>query len=399
MLNLAALRKRHDALNRGFLPVALSLALLGLSGCSSDGEEVIGPKPLPKFKNEFAIKEVWSRDVGEGQGDSWLHLTPVVQDDRIYTVGAEGRITALNRMTGEVLWKTNLKRRISGGVGAGEGLVLVGSRDGHVIALSDKDGTQRWESSVSSEILVAPQIGRGVVVAQTVDSKLTGLDAETGKQLWLQETTQPILTLRGTSTPLIEGDSVFAGFANGEVRAYRLDSGSPLWDSRVATPKGTSELERMVDVEATPLMSSDQLYMVSYQGSIVAIDPVNGRVLWSREASSYEGMSEGFGNLYLTDSESALSGVDQRTGRVVWSQKDLQHRSLSGPSVLGSQILAGDFEGYLHAVSQVDGQIVGRTKVNSSGIRVRPLVVDDTAYVYTNNGELAALRLESRTSN
>ena len=139
-----------------------------------------------------------------------------------------------------------------------------------------------------------------------------------------------------------------------------------------------------------PLFSSDLLYMVSYQGNVVGIEPDNGHVLWTREASSYESMAQGFGNLYLSDTESILSAVDQRAGAAVWSQKDLKHRGLSGPAVFGSHVLVGDFEGYLHAISQVDGRIVGRTRVDSSGIRSQPLVVDDMVYVYTNRGTLAA---------
>ncbi|WP_207626535.1 outer membrane protein assembly factor BamB [Parendozoicomonas haliclonae] len=396
MLNLAALKKGHEGLNKGFLTAVMSLALLGLAGCSSDGEEAVEPAPLPDFTAEVTIKEVWSHGVGSGQGDSWLHLTPVVEGDRIYTAGASGQVTALDRTSGKEIWAVELDRRISGGAGIGEDLALVATRDGHVIALNAADGSKLWETPVSSESLSAPQVANGVVVVQTIDSKITGLDAKTGKPLWIQETLQPVLTLRGTSTPLVSRGVVFAGFANGEARAFRADNGSLLWDAKVAVPRGSSELERMVDVEATPLISDDLLYMVSYQGNVVAIDPASGRVLWAREASSYESMSEGFGNLYLTDAESFVSGVDQRTGSVVWTQKDLKNRGLSGPETSGSQVVAGDFEGYLHALSQVDGRIVGRTKVDSSGIRVKPLVVDDMIYVYTNDGYLFALTIQSK---
>ncbi|WP_281646243.1 outer membrane protein assembly factor BamB [Parendozoicomonas sp. Alg238-R29] len=388
MLNPVARNKKT------FVSAVIGMALLGLAGCSSDGEEAIEPNPLPDFNQEVKVHKVWDKGVGSGQKDSWLHLTPVVSGDRIFAASASGRVTALSSATGKEKWEVDLETRITGGVGAGEGLVLVGTRDGQVIALSERDGKQLWKAPVTSEVLAAPQVERGVVIVQAIDAKLIGLDAKDGEKLWQQEVLQPVLTLRGTSTPRISDGVVYAGFSNGEARAYRLDTGIQLWDAKVSVPRGSSELERMVDVDAEPLISSDRLYMVSYQGNVVGLDRDSGRVLWARESSSYESMTEGFGNLYLSDAGSVVSAVDQRTGSIVWSQKDFAHRSLSGPAAFGSYVVAGDFEGYLHVISQVDGRIVGRTKVDSSGIRSRPVVVDDMIYVYTNGGDLTALTIK-----
>ena len=122
---------------------------LGLAGCSSDGDEPIEPNPLPDFKQEVSLKESWSRRIGDGQGEAWLHLKPAVVGDTIFSAGAAGRVMSLDRGTGRVNWSVNAGRRISGGAGAGEGLVLLGTRDGHVIALDAENGNQLWESAVN----------------------------------------------------------------------------------------------------------------------------------------------------------------------------------------------------------------------------------------------------------
>ncbi len=370
-------------------------ATIGLSACSmfSKDEETLAPNPLPDIKAEVKVDEVWSRSIGDGQGKTWLKIEPAVDGDTLYVADAEGLVMALRSDDGKVLWRQALEIPIGGGVTASDGLVLVGTLDGHVIALKQDDGSEIWRAPVTSEVLGAPATDGRIVVVQTIDDKLTGFSAEDGRKLWQQDTLQPLLTLRGSSSPLVVDGTVFAGFANGEARAYRAGNGSLVWEGRVAVPQGSSELERMVDVDGTPVMTGGALYMVSYQGNVVALDPDSGRIRWAREASSFQGLAEGFGNLYLSDDKSILSAVDQRTGSVIWSQKDLERRQLSGPATWSSYVLVGDYEGYLHVVSQLDGQLLGRKKIDSSGIRAKPVVSGDMIYVYGNGGELSALQI------
>lgn len=370
-------------------------SVLMLSACSlfSKDEETLTPNPLPEIKAEVSVNEMWSRSIGSGQGSNWLTLEPVIDGETLYVADAKGLVMAMRSNDGSVLWRQTLNTQIGGGVAAAEGLVLVGTLDGYVIVLKQEDGTELWRTSVTSEVLSAPATDGHVVVVQTIDGKLVGLSADTGKKLWHQDTLQPLLTLRGNSSPLVVDGMVFAAFANGEARAYRASNGSQVWDTRVAVPKGSSEIERMVDVDGTPLLAGGAIYMVSYQGNIVAIDPESGRIRWTNEASSFQGLAEGFGNLYLSDDRSILSAVDQHSGRVIWSHKDLEHRQLSGPATWSSYVLVGDYEGYVHVISQLDGQLLGRKKIDSSGIRVKPVVSGDMIYVYGNSGELSALKI------
>ena len=377
-----------------------ALLLVGVATCLSAcglfsrNEGTLAPNPLPDIKAEVKVDEIWSRSVGKGQGKAWLKLEPAVDGDILYVADAEGLVMALRSDNGKVLWQRALKMPIGGGVTASDGLVLAGTLDGHVVALKQDDGSEVWRAPVSSEVLSAPATDGHIVVVRTIDDKLTGFSAEDGRQLWQQGVLKPLLTLRGSSSPLIVDGVVFAGFANGEARACQVNNGSLVWESRIAMPKGSSELERMVDIDSTPVMTTNRvLYMVGYQGNVVALDPDNGHVLWAREVSSFQDLAEGFGNLYLSDDKSVLSAIDQQSGSIIWSQKNLERRQLSGPAAWSSYVLVGDYEGYLHVVSQLDGQLLGRRKIDSSGIRARPVVSGDVIYVYGNSGELSALRI------
>lgn len=367
--------------------LALALAVVG---CSSNSKKELPPAELTDFKEEVVLSKQWSRSVGDGQGDLYNLLEPAVDGSTIYAASAEGRVMAIQRETGDVLWKKDLERPVSGGVGVGYGLVLVGTLRGDVIALDEATGKKKWTKRVNSEVLSAPATNGDVVVVQTQDDKLIGLDAASGDQRWIYESTVPVLTLRGTGAPLIAGNMALAGLASGKVVAVDVQRGLPIWEQRVAIPQGRSELDRVVDIEGGLLLSGDTLYVVSYQGRAAALDVNSGRLLWQREASSYVGVAEGFGNIYVSQASGSVEGLDSRGASSLWNNNALARRQLSAPAVFSSNVVVGDLEGYVHLLSQVDGRFVGRERVDSDGVRVRPLVVGSWMYVFGNGGKLVA---------
>ncbi|WP_067585575.1 outer membrane protein assembly factor BamB [Endozoicomonas ascidiicola] len=386
-----------EKLFRGSVALLVVLSLSACSIFSSDEEEVRAPKPLQSISDErVELTEVWSRGAGKGVGNRFENLKPAVDGDRVFAAGSKGSVYAFERDTGKQLWKTELDDiHVGGGVSAYYGKVLLGTLDGEVIALDQENGAELWRSRVSSEILSAPVTDGIYVAVQSIDDRLTVLDADTGKYLWRQEALQPALTLRGSSEPVMFREAVFAGFASGEAKAFRLENGAPLWSSRVSVPRGSTELERMVDIKGAPLILDNVIFFDSYQGNVAAMDLYSGRVRWSKELSSYKGMADGYGAVYLTSEESYLSSIDQKSGAVNWRQEDFEYRRLSAPAAFGSYVVVGDSEGYLHLMSQLDGSQAGRFKIGSSAIKAQPLVDNDLMFVLTAEGELMALKEKS----
>ncbi|KAF1056897.1 MAG: Outer membrane protein assembly factor BamB [Pseudomonas delhiensis] len=378
------LRWKHVAL--------LALTLMAV-GCSSNSKKELPPAELTDIKVEVSLKEQWSRSVGDGQGDLYELLEPAVDGSSIFAASAEGRVMAMQRESGDVLWKKDLDVPISGGVGVGNGLVLVGTLKGDVIALDAASGEQKWRTRVSSEVLSSPVTNGDVVVLQTQDDKVIGLDASTGNQRWMYDNTVPVLTLRGTGSPLIAGRVAIAGLASGKVVAVDVQRGLPVWETRVAVPQGRSELDRVVDIDGGLTLVDNVIYVSSYQGRAAALDLSSGRIIWQREASSYAGVAEGLGSVYISDASGTVEALDGRSSSSLWSNDALARRQLSAPAVFSSNVVVGDFEGYLHLLSQADGRFVGREKVDGDGVRVRPLVVGNWMYVFGNSGKLVAYTL------
>ena len=373
---------------------ALMLATAVLAaGCSSNSTKELPPAELTKFSEEVRLDKQWSRSIGEGQGETWNQLELASDGDSLYAADIEGLVVAMNRETGKVLWEQELDKPVSGGVGAGYGLVLVGTLKGQVIALDSATGEVKWQAPVGSEVLSAPSNIGDLVVVQTQDDHVFGLDAATGERRWSYESTPAVLTLRGTSAPVVTNRLAVAGLSSGKVVALDIQRGIPVWEQRVAMAKGRSELERMVDIDGALLLSGGTLYVVTYQGQLAALDLQSGRPLWQRDASSYVGVAAGFGNVYVSQASGTVEGIDERSTSALWSNDALARRQLSTPVAFSSNVAVGDLEGYLHLLSQVDGRFVGRERVDSDGLRARPLVVGDWLYAYGNSGKLVAYTL------
>ena len=389
----------------------LVLCAVLLSGCSlfskKTGQE---PMDLESFKETAKLKEVWSRDVGSGQGIGLTQLTPAIDGDKIYTVDHDGMVTALNRHTGKTLWskkvtkgltglvgsvvhffkEKDLNPGITGGIGAGGGMLFIGNYAGEVIALSADNGKEVWRKQLKGEISSVPQSNGQVVAVQTMNGKLFVLDAKTGAELWFFENSPPILTLRGSAAPLVTDSAIYAGFANGRLMAFNPSNGLILWEQRIAMPKGRSELERMVDIHASPLIKDGILYVGTYQGRIAAVARGTGANVWGQDGSTTESMAAADDKLFVSTSDGKVIAYSVTSGEQLWQNEKLLRRGLNGPQVFGDYVAVVDFEGYLHVLKQSNGEFAARDHVDRKGVRAPMLTDGKTLYVYGNGGDLMA---------
>ena len=402
---------------------ALAIVMLALAGCSwfswlpwvdrDDAKKKLKPAELVKFDAEVRVNRVWRSSVGKGLGKKYLRLDPKVLADRIYAADGYGELVALDRFSGKRIWRTRvgavekgmlsafnfLDRKdpsfVSGGVGAGAGFVLLGTTLGEVIAVSAADGTEVWRSRVDAEVLAAPVTGDDLVFAQTIDGRLLALEESTGEVRWSFDNQVPVLTLRGTSTPVYSGDVVYTGFSNGKISALRTENGEPIWEHRVMLPEGRSELDRLVDIDGSPLVSGPVVYAVAYQGKLKALRRADGAMLWEHDVSSFLDLDQGYGQVYVVSDNDVITAIDQQSAEVAWTQDSLQRRKLTSPIAFSNYVVVGDSEGYLHVIAQSDGRFVGRRKLDGKGLRSDMVVADGTLYVLGNSGSLFALKIKA----
>ncbi len=375
---------------RGLNGTLLLCAIL-LSGCSLFGKKT-GNEPLElvDFDATVKLKKVWQRGVGAGQGDGFTRLTPVIDGEVIYSVDHKGRVVALNRETGKVLWQRKTKESISGGIGAEANILFIGNQGGELIALSAEDGSEIWRKPLSGEILSVPRSNGDVVAVQTMNGRLYALNAKTGDELWFYENPPPVLILRGTPSPIVTDNAIYAGFSNGRLMAFNPLNGLILWEQRIAIPQGRSELERMIDVHASPILREGIVYAAAYQGRATALARGTGSAIWAQDSSTSEDIALSENQLFLAQTDGTVTAFNSANGEVLWTNEQMLRRGLNAPQAFSDYVAVVDFKGYLHVMRRSDGEFVARVRVDRKGARAPMLTDGNILYVYGNRGKLTA---------
>ncbi|MBR38566.1 MAG: outer membrane protein assembly factor BamB [Idiomarina sp.] len=396
----------------------IALAGLSLSACSlfGDDDEEIKVAPLQPVSQQVDTRIKWERSVGDGIGDYFSRLNPTVAYGKVFAADRQGLVKAFDKETGETLWQVDLHSlieinegsddswfgglfaspfpaRIAGGLVAQYNKLFLGTENGDVVALDTETGKLVWHAEVGNEVTSDPAVGDGMVVVHTTGGKVISLSADTGEQNWTFEYQTPTLTLRGASAPTIVSGGVILGDASGKASVLIGTSGQQAWTQTVGEPTGATELESLADIDANPVVVGGVIYMIAYNGELVALELRSGEVRWKRDYSSYENLLVDTGSIYLTDADSHVFGLDIQGGIEQWSNNELFGRALTGPKKVGNYLALGDFEGYLHILSANSGEIVGRMELGGDGIYAQQVSDGNTLYVQTRDGDLYAIEV------
>lgn len=356
--------------------LAMLAAVLTLGGCASVTDKLnpfnwfgsssgVKPAELREIKPTLTLTQAWRASVGaSGQ----FAFTPAVVGDTVYAAGENGDLAAVDAATGAQKWRVStIKEGLSAGVGAFGDTIVVGTVKGDVLAYDTK-GVAKWRAQVSSEVLATPLITPAAVYVRSNDNRIYAFSLLDGRRLWVYQRTAPALVLRNFGGLSASSEAVYAGFAGGKLVALDAANGTLRWEGTVALPKGATELERIADVTSAPVISSRDVCAVAFQGRAACFDVNNGQQLWTRDLSSFMGLTYDARYVFVSDEKSALVALARGTGASLWRQDALAYRSLSAPLSLSRAVIAGDYQGVLHAFGRDDGNLIGRAVTDGSAI-------------------------------
>ena len=402
--------------------IGMALAVsITMSGCSTisdwfaDDEE-LEIRRLKPIEAKFSPQLVWDRDIGDGVDHYFSRLRPVYAYDKLYAADRHGVVVAMEPESGKVLWQKDFAQFRSegmmsavtklwrsgetariGGIAVADRHVFIGTENGYVAAMDAESGELVWEATVPGEILAAPAADEGILVVNTGAGSLFGFNTRTGEQLWRHEGDTPPLTLRGISGPIASNGGAIVGTPTGKIQVNLIETGVLAWETVIATPSGATELERIVDIDTTPVLFGGTIFTVSYNGTLAAVELRSGRVIWKREYASFRNLTIEGNKIFVVDNNSNVYALDRRNGVELWSQGLLKKRSLTAATPVGDHIVVGDNWGFLHWIEQESGEVVARLDVGGDdeddAIFAAPLEVDDSVVAVTRNGVVVSVRI------
>ena len=351
----------------------LSLILiLTINSCSSiafwqsDEVDLDEPRELIDFNERFEFTENWeTKFKGESNLNSFI---PAFAGNSLFFVDPEGNVTSIDINSGEVLWDSELETIVSAGIVAGFGRLFLSDDQGNLICLDQDDGSLLWKTFAGGEVLANVDVDAGLVVVKTASGFLNAFDLENGSEEWSYRSQAPNLTVRGSSSPVIDNNIVYATFDNGRIGAFNLKTGLPIWDGAISFTEGVSELDNLIDADSSPVLEGSRIYTVNFQGNLSVFDSAQRRTVWeSKESSFYEPFILR-GVLGIISADSKISTYSSRTFEGSWKLDEYALRELSNPETFKGYILIGDLEGYIHAIDPLTGITVARKKISRNKI-------------------------------
>ncbi len=377
------------------IATAVFVGLITLAACSGktkSKDNVAIPKELTEIVAKNNFERVWATSIKTDDAERGERLTPAAFGDRIFVAGLT-EVRALDRSNGKTIWNKKVDARFSGGPSSDGKRVIVGTLDGEVMAFDAADGELLWSVEVTSEVLSAPTLGEKIVIICSNDGRVSGLDLTNGKRVWQIDREVPLLSLRGTGSAIIDGDTAYIPGDSGKVIAVNLADGVLRWEQAVNVSNGRNELERIADIDGGAAVANGDLFVAGYNGQTSAVATSSGSTLWTYQGPSVAGLIVDEHHVYLTDSQSQVVALDRRSGAELWKQDALLNRYVTKPVILGGDLVVCDFQGYIHALNIETGEQIGRTQLSSKAFSSAPIISQDLLIAQSSSGDIAAYRI------
>ncbi|WP_394261128.1 outer membrane protein assembly factor BamB [Moraxella boevrei] len=309
------------------------------------------------------------------------------------TASPDGTVMAVD-MNGHGVWQVEFKQGLHSGVAidnrlATANIVIVADSNANLIALDRSNGKTLWQRQITSNVLAPALISGNRVVALANNGAVQGLSLQTGDVVWQFGTQNPSLSVRGSATPiLLDSKTVLISTADGRIHGLNLDNGSPLWSRRVGTSVGASEIDRLVDVDATPIFVDNMLYLVTYSGQLLAVDMASRQIAFVKEIASLKSLSVDNSQLYVATLNGEVLALDKLTGNENWQSDSLKFRGISNPVATPNSVIVGDKLGYLHVFDKTTGTIIDRkqTKVDINHLTLHYIAQSPRLIAQSANG-------------
>ncbi len=327
----------------------------------------------------IGVRQAWAVRIGE----VGFALTTAVSGDTVTVASGDGTVAAIDGRNGRELWRGSAGGPLAAGVGTDGRLAAVVTQSNEVVAL--EGGRELWRQKLPARTYTAPFVAGGRVFVLVADRSVVALDGQTGRRLWQQQRPGEPLVLRQPGVMLAVGDTLLVGLSGRLVGLNPLNGGVR-WEVPIASPRGTNDVERLVDLVGRTSRLGDVVCARAFQASVGCVNAARGTLLWTRPANGFEGVHGDDRFVFGTESDGKVVAWRRQDGERAWQTDRLQYRVLTAPLSVGRSVVVGDNTGILHLLSREDGSPLTRLATDGTPIVGAPVLAGDTLVVVTRGG-------------
>ena len=361
--------------------MVFSLALVACSGPTRNKPtEIQGVSVLQE------VRTVWTANVGRVD----FPLVVSARDDRLALANGQGVVAVLDASTGKDIWRVKLDQAISAGVGSDGQQLAVVTRNNELVVL--QDGKVQWRKSLPAQSFTAPLVAGARVFVLTADRSVIAFDGATGRQLWLQQRPGEPLVLKQAGVLLAFKNTLLVGLS-GRLAGLDPNTGVIRWESAIATPRGTNDIERLVDLVAPFDRVGDVVCVRAFQSAIGCVNAERSLGLWTRPSNGEMGVSGNETLVVAPLSNGVVQAWSRVNGERLWDTERLKYRSLSAPLVTPRGVLVADNGGWLYLLSLADGALLNRIKLDAEELATAPVMAGSRYVVVSREGRVTGLQI------
>lgn len=275
---------------------------------------------------------------------------------------------------------------------------------GH-LALAENP-TRRWTAKIAGanerrRLAAAPVVGGGLLFVEDTEGVIHAFDHETGASVWTREEDELADNLRNSAFGggvSYDNGILYATNGVGEVKAKNAQTGERIWKVKPAGP-----------LRGSPTIAFGQVYVMTQDNQILALDARNGELLWDESGSATQSgvfgvaaPAAGQGTVIAGYSSGELSAYRYENGRPLWADAlartniSTQVSSLSDidadPIIDSGRVYALGQGGRMAAYELVTGQRIW--ELTLAGIST-PAIAGEWIFTLTDDARLLAIARSS----
>ena len=380
--------------------IILLSALIFLASCQTLGtlgetfqlieEDPRAPIDLDTSYDSFSDKK-WSKDI----------ITPIIQlgffdeklkPNKFFDISG-GKVYSIDKSSLRVFDASSGALRdalpldndkIMSGITIGYNSYVYSDNEGNLFVHNLNSGELKWKNELRDIIISEALITPKNIFVQTSSDVLYAFDLQTGDRVWSKKAQAPLLSIRGTSSPVFFEGLVFANFSNGRLAAIRATDGIQLWEKPISVIKGSTELEKLMDSDSPAIAFNDIVFAANYNGSLTRFNIRGGEKAFSVDLSTSKPFILYKDTIIAVNSDDEIVAFDAINGSQTWKNSKYKFRRLTAPTLYDDYLYFGDIGGYLHKVDPATGEIVGLqsttlTAVSQIEAFANKLIVQDSA--------------------